>query len=89
MVTITKDTDKVIKAQKRAHNLLITLHDYVDSGSNTFIHQLCENKNTHSAQLAENTDCAHTLGLVVQHHGALPSGNSCEGLVVTLAAIFS
>lgn len=32
----------VVKSQQRPHNLLVVLHYYVDSGSDTFVHQLYE-----------------------------------------------
>ena len=39
--TTSEDTDEIVKAQERAHYLLVRLHDDVDSGAYAFVHKLC------------------------------------------------
>lgn len=37
-----EDTDKVVKTKESTHHLFIRLHDDVNPGPNTLIHQLCK-----------------------------------------------
>ena len=39
-IAIRKDTDEIIEAEKRPNDLLVILHDDMDTGANTFVHQL-------------------------------------------------
>lgn len=41
---ILKDTDKVVKAQQGADDLLVGFHHYVNSGADAFVHKLCREK---------------------------------------------
>ena len=41
---VGKDTDKVVETQQRAYDLLVVLHNYVDSWANAFVHEFWNSK---------------------------------------------
>lgn len=45
-----KDTDKIIEPQQGSHDLFIIFHDNVNSGADTFIHQLCKREGKRTKQ---------------------------------------
>lgn len=56
-----KDTDKIIEAQQGPHYFFVCLHDDVNPGADTFIHQLWNQDRsepiTHPAKYDSMSDC--------------------------------
>lgn len=56
-LNVSKDTDKVIKAEQRANNLFVVLHNDMNLRADAFIYQLCEQQEQQQrAQIGSQID---------------------------------